>query len=118
MPKVWFKAGILPEILEEFVCRRCGYTWKTEAPQNTNGGKTRSKAKIEKTCSNRSFWGVNKVMVLRSRPNCKAIINISQTKGLGDPEYGCTFEPFDFINGSIAKGSRKVSGETQKGGEA
>ena len=30
MPKVWFKAGILLEILEEFVCRRCGYTWKTE----------------------------------------------------------------------------------------
>ena len=48
----------------------------------------------------------------------KAIINISQTKGLGDPKCGYTFEPFGFINGLIAKGSRKVSGETQKGGEA
>jgi len=60
---------------------------------------------------------MNKVMVLRSRPNYKAIIKISQIEGLGDPECGCTFEPFGFINGSIAKGSRKVSRETQKGGE-
>ena len=29
--------------------------------------------------------------------SCKAIINISQTKGLGDPKFWVTFEPFGFI---------------------
>jgi len=29
--------------------------------------------------------------------SCKAIIKISQTKGLGDPTCGCTSEPFGII---------------------
>jgi len=51
----------------------------------------------KKTCGRRSFQRVKQVMASYSWSDSKAILKISQAKGLRDPKCGCTFEPFGFI---------------------
>ena len=47
------------------------------------------------------FLGCETGVRLYSCLNCKAILNISQRKGLRDRQYGCGFEFFDFITGEL-----------------